>query len=533
MTWVAAILIGAAGLLIAHHPTLLSRFGRVQNEVGDTRFVNWLLEHNWRWLVRDPAHLHYFDPPMFHPAANTLAYSESLLGSAPAYFLWRALGFETDTSYQLWHLTVSTLNFAAMLLFLRRGLRLGPWSSAGGAAVFAFAGTRIAQIGHAQLMPHFPLPLLALALLRLADPAEERRAGRWVALLSFALVDQIYAGFYLGWFQGFALLLVLIWSLALRRTREPVLALLRKHSRLLVAGAIATALALAPLGYHYWLASREVGSRPWWEVSKYLPRLASWLGTSWQSWLYGWSRSIADRFLPEGYGPEHMLGYGALATGLGVLGLTKRRRETAFLLLGAAALTLFLLTLVPFPRVTLWRVVYVLVPGARAMRVVARVGLVVLFPVSAGVAASLDRLEKRRLFALLLPCIGVLLAEQGLTDLSYEKKTLRADIQWLASRIPEGCSSFLFTPVDGLYPSYKYEIDAIWAATARQVPTVNGYSGNAPPSYLPYGENVIHDDADRRHVAAFLRGWSAERRFEFDPRCWVAAVPRDSAGAGK
>ena len=533
MTWASAILIGAAGLLIAHHPTLLSGFGRVQGELGDTRFVNWLLEHNWRWLIRDPAHLRYFDPPMFHPAPNTLAYSESLLGSAPAYLLWRALGFEPDTSFQLWHLTVSALNFASAMLFLRRGLRLGPWSSAAGAALFAFAGTRIAQIGHAQLLPHFPLPLLALALLRFADPAEERRAGWWVALGSFALVDQIYAGFYLGWFQGFGLLLVVAWALALRRTRAPFLQLLRKSSTPLIAGAAVAALALAPLGYHYALASREVGSRPWWEVSRYLPRPASWLGTSWQSWLYGWSRPIADRFIPAGYGPEHMLGYGALATVLGVLGLVKRRRETAFCLLGAGALSLFLLTLVPAPRVTLWRVVFVLVPGGRAVRVVARVGLVVLFPICAGVAATLDRLERRRRFALLLPCIAALLVEQGLTDLSFDKQANRADLQWVARRIPEGCSSFLFTPVDGTNPWYKYEIDAIWAGTMRQVPTLNGYSGNSPPKYLPFGENVIQGDADRRRVAGFLSRWTAESRLAFDPGCWIAAVPRDSPAGGK
>src|SRR5258705_12913284 len=125
-TWMAGTACCVVGLLIAFHPTLLSGFGRVQEELGDTRLVQWFLEHCWRWVIRDPQHRHFFYPPMFFPARNTLAYSETMLGSAPAFFLWRALGFPSDTSFQLWQLTVSVLNFAAALRFLRGGVRPGP-----------------------------------------------------------------------------------------------------------------------------------------------------------------------------------------------------------------------------------------------------------------------------------------------------------------------------------------------------------------------------------------------------------------------
>ena len=48
----------------------------MQEERGDTRLVQWFLEHDWRWLIRDPQHLRFFDPPMFFPAPNTLASME-------------------------------------------------------------------------------------------------------------------------------------------------------------------------------------------------------------------------------------------------------------------------------------------------------------------------------------------------------------------------------------------------------------------------------------------------------------------------
>ena len=528
-TWIAAIVCCIAGMLIAFHPTLLSGLGRVQEELGDTRLVQWFLEHNWRWVIQDPQHRQFFDPPMFFPAPNTLAYSETMLGSAPAYFVWRALGFASDTSFQLWQLTVSALNFAATMLFFRSGLRLRPWSAATGAATFAFAGIRMAQLGHSQLLPHFGLPLFALAALRFAAPAERKR-GRWIALGAFAVVDQVYAGFYLGWFLGFGILIVLLWSLALRRSRSALLAALSSSWKPMLIGGIAAAVALAPLGYHYRLVSRDLGVRSFSEVFLWIPRFASWVRTSGGSWIYGWSASLTASFLPPGTGNEQNLGYGALASALGVGGLIARRRQTPFLLLGLSAATLFVLALVPFGDFTLWRLVYVLVPGGSALRAVARVGLTLLFPVATGIAACLDELEKRRLGPVLALAILALLLEQGQNGGSFDKEQNRADVRWLAQRVPSECSSFLFTPVNGANAWYKYEIDAIWASMDRGIPTVNGYSGQCPRGYYLCGVNWIVKAEDRRRVAEALRLWGEAHRFAFDRRCWIAEVPGDSPG---
>lgn len=517
----------AAGLLIAFHPTLLSRFARVQEDIGDTRFNHWLLEHGWLWLRRDPAHLRLFDPPMFYPARNTLAYSDLLLGAAPVYWLWRAIGFAPDTSLQLWQLATSILNFAAALWALRGGLRLRPWSSAAGAALFAFAATRIAQLSHLQLLADFTLPLLVLSAVRFAQPSQP--PGRWIGLGAIALVDQLYAGFYLGWFQGFALGIALVLCLSLRRTRTATIALLRQRWRSLSAAAAAAAVALAPLAYHYGIAERQTGGRPYWEVVAFLPRLASWLGTTGQSWLYGWTRPIADRFVPYGTAYEHILAYGALTTVLAVAGLIRRRRDTAFLLVGACTLTLFAITFLAFGHLTLWRVVHAVVPGARAMRAVGRVGLVILFPISAGVAALLDEMERRHRWAVAVPFLAAaVLLEQGTTPPSFDKETIRADVAWLAQRVPSGCRTFLFTPVQGALPWYKYELDAMWAADALHVPTIDGYSGHWPPWHIGPAKNTIESPQDRVRVAALLDRWLDDRHVAFDARCWIAAVPRDS-----
>src|SRR6516165_3485351 len=90
-----------AGLWLLFYPTLNSGFALMQSDLGDTRHLNWVLEHGYRWLVGDPHHAALWSPPAFFPQTDTLAYSETLLGLQSLYGLWRQLGFEADTAMQL------------------------------------------------------------------------------------------------------------------------------------------------------------------------------------------------------------------------------------------------------------------------------------------------------------------------------------------------------------------------------------------------------------------------------------------------
>src|SRR3954451_16918082 len=73
------------GLCILYLPTLASGFHQMQNDPGDTRLVNYILEHSRLWLQSAPGHLEFWNPPIFHPVKNAAAYTEILLGAAPVY----------------------------------------------------------------------------------------------------------------------------------------------------------------------------------------------------------------------------------------------------------------------------------------------------------------------------------------------------------------------------------------------------------------------------------------------------------------
>src|SRR5579871_4016420 len=229
--WLAAWPAGVGwivGLWLAFAPTLSSRLLRMQVDWGDTRLNNYILEHGYRWIRRMPGHLSLWSPPIFYPAPNTAAYSDILLGVAPFYWVWRLLGFAPDTSYQLWMLTLASLNYAVALLCCRRLLRVGWPAATIGAFVFSFASPRIAQLKHAQLLGQF-YPLITLyALVRIFEVANspggtERAARRrplWIAVAVASAVLQLYAGYYQGWFLGFTLALGALWALVVPATRR-------------------------------------------------------------------------------------------------------------------------------------------------------------------------------------------------------------------------------------------------------------------------------------------------------------------------
>ncbi|HEY0096152.1 MAG TPA: hypothetical protein VGB96_17620, partial [Archangium sp.] len=142
-------------LLLAHYPVFLSGMRLVQGDEGDVRFVHYVLEHGWRHVSGEPGHGDFWNPPMFYPEPNIAAYSDVMLGVAPFYWLWRALGLEVDVAWQAWVLTLTSLNFLAAVALLTRGfgLRLGP--AVWGAVLFSVGAPRLNHANHPQLIGQF------------------------------------------------------------------------------------------------------------------------------------------------------------------------------------------------------------------------------------------------------------------------------------------------------------------------------------------------------------------------------------------
>src|SRR5579863_1579614 len=271
------------GLIFQFHPMIFSGFRSISGDPGDSRLCNYLLEHTFLWTQGQPDHAAYWNLPTFYPTPNVTAYSEGLLAAAPAYWLWRVLALPPDTAFQLWLMSMASLNFIGCYLLLRRALAFDPMASSLGSFIYAFGNSRTAQLHHAQLLPTIYC-LLALVCLERLLRRPTGRGTLWLAAAIACLVAQLYASYYLAWTFCFALGLFLVCCMLDRACRAAILPIRVTWSSALLCLAV-TALG-APLLIHGFAVARQVGWYPFASLEPLLPRPQSWLYMGRRSWLY-------------------------------------------------------------------------------------------------------------------------------------------------------------------------------------------------------------------------------------------------------
>lgn len=515
------LLAWVGGMLLVFHPLLLSGFRQTPGGPRDARLVHYALEHAYRFFRQTPHHERFWDPPLFYPARNVAAYTDALLGQAPLYAAWRLLGAGPDRAFQLWELAVWTLNFLAFYLFLRRLFHLGPEAAATGAFLYAFGNPRLANVPHPQLLPQIYLLVAFYALFRLVEGAREgarrRRLLGYAVTAALALVAQAYSAFYPFFFVVLQLAVAVPAALLFREGRRAAGPLLRRAGLPAAVAVALGALLLLPFASHYGLAAQEMGPRQWSQVEALLPVPASWVLMARQNWLYGWVHDVLRELGIKLYNSPHTNGTGVVTLALAVAGLAIERRRMAVRLLVVVGLATVLGTTLFPGGFTLWRCVYDTVPGAGALRAVARVGQTLLLPFSVGLAFFCQRLLTggRRRVALLL-AVAVAAEQAGSAD-SFDRREMELRVATLVERIEPGCAVFYVSTPRVAWETIQ--IDAMWASLASGVPTINGSYGNAPPEWRLRGYRR-RGRSSARLEAALLR-WHEERCLRPEGTCWI------------
>ncbi|MGH2964656.1 MAG: hypothetical protein ACRDMH_04625 [Solirubrobacterales bacterium] len=171
-------------------PLVLHLGHHIPRDLGDPLAESWQLAWGGHALAHQP--LHFFDSNQFWPFHDTLAFSDALVGYAPAG-LFGSGPHAAVFRYDLVFLFVYALAFFGAYL-LARELGLGPGGAVVAGAAFAFAPFRLEQDGHMQVISSGGIPL-ALALgvrgYRLRRPA-------WVVAGSVVAAWQLSISFSLG-----------------------------------------------------------------------------------------------------------------------------------------------------------------------------------------------------------------------------------------------------------------------------------------------------------------------------------------------
>jgi hypothetical protein len=535
-TSVIYVLIFTVGFLFVFYPALLTGFDRLPGELSDYRLTQYFLEHTWK-LVSDHAYTgNLYGPSMFAPYPNTLAFSENLFGAAPIYWLLRVF-LRPDIASMGWLMALSLLNFLSMIFVLRKEGAQPALAGLGG-FLFAFPLYRTAQYAHAQLFPQFFTPICLWLAWRFA--LKPSKLG-WLLIL-ITLYWQILCGIYLGWFLLLVLLILTITvSLVLPESRRRIGHFFYHHWRFISLSLTTWTFLLYKFLQPYLDVKHVMGGNSYDVIAELLPKPISWLmvPASDSLWspilgslhhLLGISDPKAAVLLEQYNFPGSIL---MILTGMIVYNLLKNK-NAAFgnqkKLISAFAITgLFVaFCITDFGQgVSLWRLIYQVIPGASAIRAPIRIFLTLLpCLIISGMVFLNECLKTSRLSQsttkCLLSCIIVLaIFEQRTMPYTYDAASVRAKDAELSQVIKQYCQTAYISPfkqqneelsfVSGIYA----QVDAIWAGINANVPVVNGYSGYSPPGFLRTWQ-------DKQPIIDWL---SANQSKSIDRLCFVSQYP--------
>jgi hypothetical protein len=363
-------LVIAGGLVLAlvtSWPLALHLGSRIAPDLGDPTRTAWQIAWEGHALLTNPLHL--FDTNAFWPHLNSLAFSDSLLGYAPAGLFGSGVGAAL-VRYNLLFLLAWALPFIGAYM-LGRELGLRPAGAAVAGAAFAYAPFRAAAAGHLHVLSSGGIPLTLFLLLR------GYRRGTVVTVVAGWLVAawQLSLGFTLG--LPFSYLLALLAAIAAvlwwRRGRPAL-------PRPLVLATVAGVLVFAAVGAYesrpYLKASHDypTAARKISDVERYSTSPKALLAAPYQNRVWGSATASIRNGLRSRN--EDVLFPGLMILLLAAVGMTARAlpRWLRWSLLGAAALCAVLamglgLTGAGYP----YRLLFDYAPGWNGVRVPARV----------------------------------------------------------------------------------------------------------------------------------------------------------------
>jgi hypothetical protein len=526
------------GLSLLHYPFLRGPGTQIPGDSADAAFLHYVLEYEFQWLHGGFVHQSLWDAPFFYPHANSLAYSEVLLGLLPFYGIWRLIGLDPAHSYQFWFVSLSVVNFVVLYEFLRKVMELRRLPSALSAYFFAFASPRVNQLhaSHAQLWAEFYVVLAVWFLIRFLQLRTDEPRGKavlWLSLASGAIALQLISGFYFGWFTCFALLVALVLSLVQSGQRAALFARVRRFWPAATASAIVFLAITGPSFAHYYAAAQELNVQASGGSNLIMPTLGSWIYAGDHNLLYSWIRHF-PRIAHVAASWERANGVG-LGSGILVLaGAFLLRRHPVMRPVLLVAITVLAVSFTLPGGLTLWHYVYRLVPGAPAVRVVSRWGVFLLFPFSLALGGCLDRIYGSRGWPLVALLGAVVALEQFNIVQHYDFQVFQKRALSYARQVKPECNAFLVSGVTrSIWDLAPLQVAAMWTQLVSGVPTLNGYSGNVPPQY-PFFRGVANG-LDYARTRDAIWEWQKHSSRELRT-CWLrpdpGAAPESSAQLG-
>jgi hypothetical protein len=455
---------------------------------GDVRLNIWTLAWVNHVVVDRAGPL--FDANIFHPATNTLAFSEHLAGislfTLPVYAITRnpVLGYNLA-----WLISFPAAALSMHLLALR-ATGSHPASVIAGSA-FAFSTFRLTHAGHIQLLWSFGVPLAFVAI----DAWLRRPTASRAGVLGLVCAWQALCSWYVAVIGGLAIVARALWQAWTVAHSDPRWRAPRFVTRALLPLVLVGALAALVLWRFAEPYTRGHLTAEAVELDRYRADWSSYLTPPADTWAGRLAAAGGARDLPPPYGERTLyLGYVVLLlAGFGVVTALRghdraRRRDAAFH--AGLALAALLLSLGPrawaLPeRWTPYGLAASWIPGFDLARAPTRFSLLVTFALAflAGLGArSLCERSRRATLTASVLLLGVL-AELRFVDFPPGRPTPEpiSDVYVSLRELP--ARAVVSLPIASDPSLWWLNADYQLYSTAHWRPIVNGYSRAQPPDY--------------------------------------------------
>lgn len=550
-SWVLPTALFAAITVGMTFPLIRVAGSAFPHDAGDPSLNTWLL---WWSTEHVPLTARWWSAPMFYPMADAMALSELLIGLLPITAPVQWLTGNPLLAYNCAFLLSFVLSgLAAYWLALELTGRRAAAVLAG--LAFAFGPYRMNQLSHIQMMAYFWAPIALLGLHRYVGA----RGLVWLAVFAGAWLMQAlsngYALFHLSilvvlwliWFVRDVRKLILIgvaWALAALPLVPALLEYRAVHDRLHLArdineierfsvdlaGFLSAPPDLAIWGSRMWPSQFETACFPGatvaivllaagvltWCHRSHAPQSRSPVRTI--AWVVALGFALvavsALIFGPWAVGSAVTVGnfhkpfsLAVLAGLIGLMSSTWWRRawieRSMLVFYVAAGVTMYMLALGPAPALLGRQILYeppyawlMRLPGFDALRVPARFGMLALLCQAIVIALVFarwsDRLPIRSVAAALI-ALGML--GDGWIRLPVVAAPKAApSVDWRAAGV---------MAVVELPPGEPIvDFPAFYRSMSHRRPLVNGFSGFAPPHYLPLVYAIGHGQLGALHELA-------------------------------
>lgn len=471
----------------------------IPGDLGDARFINYLLEHGYNWL--NGTNQSFWDAGFMYPYKNTVAISDNVLGTMPIYSVWRLFGFNQETSYQLWWISICSLNFWATYFIINKWFKR--WDIALIAAwIFAFTIFNLGQLNYMQMTIRFMVPIVLYAAYKLVSVP----SPKYFALYTLGIVYQFYCVIYTGFFLMYFSFAFLVVFAVISRNTGFFIVLLKKENILktLLISAVAVSSMLWLIS-PYLKISEELGMRTFEDVKMFVPLWESYLFP--QHSAYFW-KILIEKFEPNyPYWWVHHTFPGMIPL-LGLIAspfilLLSRLKKISLSKLSIALFITVILVGIFYIRTedgkTLYKFLFKL-PGMDSIRVVNRFMHVELMLIILALTTLAVKIPKKYTIIIFLLAIldnsfvGERVIRSEKQEITYRREKLIAEV--LKEKEDKHIAFAFIDPNNQFFVNH---LDAMIVSEYVGIPTVNGYSSACPGEFGEFFSN-----ADQKGLSRWL-----------------------------